>query len=141
MSQPVAMAIPFALDSTGAVAQNVSSASQLDDRVTALASTIPGSRVMATAFGVNTQTLLFSPGDSMSLTEIRNEVALKLIVYEPTAQLISVTPLTNTSVTGVAGIVCTAARKDSAATASVTTTRVKIGIGGTVTDYASTTTG
>lgn len=141
MGQPVAMAVPFALDSTGAVAQNVSADSQLNDRITALASTIPGTRPMATRFGVSTQPLLFAPGDSMALNEIHNDITVQLSIYEPGAQLNSITPITNTSSTGIAGIVCTASRKDSAATASVTTTRVKIGVGGTVTDYASTTTG
>lgn len=139
MSQPVAIALPFALDATGAVAQNLSPDGQLSDRVTALASTLPGTRVMACGFGTDTQTLMFAPGDSMNQSVVANSLREKMATYEPGVTLVSVTQVLNAANTGISGLLCRAARQDVAGTSAVTTTLVTIGPGGTVTDYASTT--
>lgn len=139
MPQPVAAALPFAIDSTGAVAQQPSAISQLRDRVTALASTQPGQRPMATAFGVDTANLLFAFRDPMANTQISNDLKAAMTVYEPGAVLKSVTPVLNPAGTGIAGVVTDVARKDMALTRPTAYATVRIGIGGDVTDFASTT--
>lgn len=139
MAQPVAVALPFAVDATGALAVQPSATAQLRDRVTALASTPPGQRVAAVNFGVNTAQLLFNFRDPMATTQIGHEVAAAMTVYEPSAVLRSITPVMDATGTGIAGVIADAARKDTVLSRPSAHTTVRISIGGTVTDYASTT--
>ena len=139
MSQPVAVALPFAIDPSGAVGVQPSATAQLRDRITALASTQPGQRPMASSFGVNTASLLFNFRDPMATAEIGNSVKEAMTVYEPSAVLKSVTPVLNAAGTGVAGVIADAARKDAALARASAHTTVRIAVGGAVTDFASTT--
>lgn len=141
MAQPIAAAIPFALDQNGRVAIEQAPLSQLRARVTALASTQPGTRVMAVGFGVDTARLLFGFRDPMSQDEIRNDLARAMTFYEPGATLTSVTPIADATGTGVAGVLAEAIRKDQASAVRVGSgfTTVSVGADGSVTDFASTT--
>lgn len=141
MAQPIAMAIPFAIDSSGAVAVQPSAVAQLRDRVTALASTQPGQRVNASDFGVNTASLLFGFHDPMAVTQIGNDLRAAMVVYEPSAVLVSVTPVLSPNGSGIAGVVADAKRREDTGLRTPAHTTVRIGVGGTVTDYASTTQG
>jgi len=139
MAQPVAVSLPFAIDQSGAVGVQPSATAQLRDRVTALASTQPGQRVAAVGFGVATAHLLFTFRDPMAVTEIGHDVQQAMTVYEPTAVLKSITPVMDATGTGIAGVIADAARKDDALARPSAHTTVRVGVGGTVTDYASTT--
>lgn len=138
--QPVAMGIPFAFTASGGVDVRQSATTQLTERVTALASTQPGERVGAAAFGVDTARLLFGPHDSMSMAEIRHSVQRAISLYEPSAVLVSVQPVLDPSGSGVAGVMVNAARKDlsSSGARGAAYTNVRIAADGTVHDYAST---
>lgn len=141
MAQPIAPAIPFALDRNGQVAVDQSAISQLRSRVTALACTQPGQRVMSVGFGVDTARMLFRITDPMSSTELRNDLARAMTFWEPSATLVSVKPVADASGTGLAGVVAEAIRKDQASAVRTGSgfTTVAIGADGSVTDFASTT--
>lgn len=140
MPQPVAAALPFAIDATGAVSIQPSATAQLRDRVTALASTQPGQRVARVNFGVDTASLLFDYRHPMGSTQLGNELAAAMRVYEPGATLTSVTPVLDPTGTGIAGVVADAVRKDvSQNVGSGGYVSVRVSVGGGVTDYASTT--
>jgi phage baseplate assembly protein W len=139
MPQPVAAALPFAIDATGSVRIQPSATSQLRDRVTALASTQPGARVAAAGFGVDTARILFDWNDPMSGTQLAHELTQAMRVYEPGAVLRSVTPVMNPANTGVAAVLADATRADVAQGRAGGYATVFIDSGGDVTDYASTT--
>jgi phage baseplate assembly protein W len=140
VSQPIAAAIPFSI-SQGGVAVEQSPVSQMRSRVTALASTQPGTRVMAGGFGVNTAHQLFAFTDPLGVQELAEDLRGKMRIYEPGAQLISVQPIADASGSGIASVVVNAVRKDttSAVGAAFGRSSVTIGADGSVTDYASTT--
>lgn len=140
MAQPIAPQIPFAL-TQGQVAVDQSALSQMRARVTALASTQPGQRVMSTGFGVNTATRLFAFTDPLAPQEIATDLRAAMRFYEPGAQLTAVRPIADASGSGVAAVVAEAVRKDTASVTSAAAghTTVRIGADGSVTDYASTT--
>lgn len=141
MPQPIAPSIPFAIDRTGRVAVNQSPIGQLRDRVTALASTQPGQRVMNVNFGVNTARMLFGFDDPMAPQEISADLTRAMVLYEPGATLTAVRLVSDASGTGVAGVVAEAVRKDQANSVLSGSgfTTVTVGADGSVTDLASTT--
>lgn len=140
MPQPIAAALPFAIDATGSVTIQPSATAQLRDRVTALASTQPGQRVAQVNFGVDTASLLFDYRDPMGSTQLGNELAAAMRIYEPGATLTSVTPVLSPAGTGIAAVLADATRKDvSQSPGAGGYVNVRIAVGGTVTDYASTT--
>jgi len=126
-----AMAIPFAIDESGAVATTQSGVQQLSDRVTALASTQPGERVMQVQFGVDTASLLFSLGNPAATQQLALALGDAMKVYEPGAVLTGIVPVSNAASTGVARIVATAVAASSQGTTS-TTSGVVVRADGTV---------
>jgi len=140
MPQPIAAALPFAIDATGSVSVQPSASAQLRDRVTALASTQPGQRVARVNFGVDTASLLFSYRDPMGPTQLGHELADAMRIYEPGATLTSVTPIMSPAGTGIAAVLADAVRRDvSQHPGSGGYVSVRVAVGGGVTDYASTT--
>jgi phage baseplate assembly protein W len=121
---PVSISIPFALDSSGLVATEQSSVVALSQRVTALASTQPGERVMAADFGVDTASLLFNASADSILQVMGLALTAKMKHYEPGAELTSVQPLLDASGTGLVAVVATAqpvaSSGSSSASAAVT---------------------
>lgn len=103
-----AMAIPFAIDSSGTVAVEQVPVKQLADRVTALASTQPGERVMAARFGVDTANLLYAIDDPLAAKQLAIGLMASMKIFEPGAVLTGVVPVSNTAGTGVAAIRATA---------------------------------
>lgn len=142
MSQPIAPQIPFAI-AQGRVAVDQSPVSQMRSRVTALASTQPGQRVMATGFGVNTAARLFNDhNDPLFAQEIANDLRNAMRFYEPGAHLVSVQPVASPAGTGIAAVVANAERKDTSSMSAAArgTSTVRIEADGSVVDYASSTT-
>lgn len=120
----VAIALPFGIDDSGAVAVEQVPIRQLSDRVTALAATQPGQRVMATRFGVDSANLLFSLGDELASQQISLSLASAMKIYEPGAVLKSVSLVADSAGTGIASIqaVAAPATVQVGAPASVTVT-------------------
>lgn len=141
MPQPIAPQIPFAF-AQGRVAVDQSALSQMRSRVTALASTQPGQRVMAVGYGVNTAARLFGFHDGpLAAQEIATDLRAAMRFWEPGAALLSVRPIADAAGTGVAAVIADAVRKDTASSATAATghSTVRIDADGSVTDYASTT--
>lgn len=120
----VAMAIPFAIDNSGGVAVEQVPVKQLADRVTALASTQPGERVMATRFGVDTANLLYALDDPMVAQQLALGLTIAMKIYEPGAVLTSIAPITNASGNGIASIRASAVPATAQVAAPATTTVV-----------------
>lgn len=118
----VAMAIPFAIDDSGAVATEQIPVKQLADRVTALASTQPGERVMATRFGVDTANLLYAINDPMVAQQLALGLTIAMKIYEPGAILTGITPVTSASGNGIASIQASAVPATAQVSAPATTT-------------------
>ena len=128
----VSMAIPFALDSSGLVATEQSQVAALDQRVTALASTQPGERVMAAAFGVDTASLLFNVDANSAISMLGLALSAKMRVYEPDAELTGVSPQLDASGTGVVSIVATARPTASSSASAGSSSTVLVRADGTV---------
>lgn len=126
----VAMSIPFALDDSGAVAIEQVPVTQLSERVSALASTQPGQRVMAARFGVDSAHLLFGVSE-LSLQALRVQLIDAMKLYEPGAMLTSIAPVASASGTGIAAIRASAVPA-SGQVGVPSTTRVVIRADGTV---------
>lgn len=118
MSGSVAIAIPFSLNDSGVIASAQSEVEQLSQRVTALASTQLGERVMAASFGVDTASLLFALGDPMATERLTLALGSAMQIYEPGAVLTSVRPVANSSNTGIARIVAQAVPASTQGTSS-----------------------
>lgn len=131
----LSIAIPFSLDESGTVAVASSDIEALSQRVTALASTQPGERVMAIPFGVDTASLLFNVDANSVLQMLTTGLMAKMKVYEPSAELTSVQPFMNTSGTGIAAIAATA-RPVASSSARSNSARVIIRADGTVVTLA-----
>lgn len=104
----VSMAIPFAVDDSGLVATEQAQVAALSQRVTALASTQPGERVMAVDFGVDTAALLFNATGDQAFQVLGIGLTAKMRRFEPGAELTGIRPLLNASGSGVAAVVATA---------------------------------
>lgn len=127
----VSMSIPFAIDSSGLVATEQSPLEALAQRVSALASTQPGERVMANRFGVNTAALLFTMSDPLVTSNLMITIAAAMKTYEPGATLKSITPILDSSGTGVASILADAVPTAPQSAAAVAT-KVTVRADGTV---------
>lgn len=84
---PVQMSIPFRLAENGTVSVATDQDVQIDERVGALVSTEPGSRVMMPAFGVPLQKFVFEYDDEVTGQDISAHIADALAVYEPGVSL------------------------------------------------------
>lgn len=118
----VTMAIPFTLDQSGVVATEQVPVRQLADRVTALASTQPGERVMAARFGVDTANLLYALNDPMVAQQLALSLTVAMKLYEPGAVLTGIYPITNASGNGIASIQATAVPATAQVSAPALTT-------------------
>lgn len=89
-------AIPFQLDSTGAVQQVTDDSRALQDRVMALVSTVPGERLMRADFGIPTPNELFDPniGD-LVFAELKLLAAQAIALWEPGAVIVDIQPVIN----------------------------------------------
>jgi phage baseplate assembly protein W len=131
------MAIPFAVDQAGNVAQQQAPITQLQDRVTALVGTLPGQRVMSVGFGVALAHLLFTPGNEIRVQATYQQIADALRVYEPSARLVNVTPISDASGTGVSAVLATATPAAMSGPNSSAVQSVFIAADGSVVDFAS----
>lgn len=104
----VAISIPFALSASGTIATEQSAVAQLGQRVTALASTQPGTRVMANGYGVDTANLLYAFDDPMVAQQLALGLRSAMKIYEPGATLTGLIPLSNSAGTGITAIQATA---------------------------------
>lgn len=99
----ITCAIPFQLDSTGAVQQVSNEDRALQDRVMALVSTVPGERLMRADYGVPTSAELFDPMiRDLVFTELKQLAAQAIRKWEPAAAVIDIKPLINQDQTTVA---------------------------------------
>lgn len=120
----IAMSIPFAIDDSGAVTVEQVPVKQLADRVTALASTQPGERVMAIRFGVDTANLLYAASDPLVAQQLTLGLTSAMKIFEPGAVLTGVTPIANATGEGIASIQATAIPATAQVAAPATTTVV-----------------
>jgi hypothetical protein len=97
------IAIPFALANDGTIAVETFLDRQVRQRIEALAGTEPGERVMLPGYGVPTTSLLFEPDNPQLLSIMEDSVRNSLALYEPGANLVSVTPVTTVE-QGVVGV-------------------------------------
>jgi phage baseplate assembly protein W len=89
-------AIPFQLDSTGAIQQVTDNNRALQDRVMALVSTVPGERLMRADYGVPTPNELFDPniGD-LVFAELKLMASQAIRQWEPGAVIVDIQPVIN----------------------------------------------
>lgn len=120
----VTVAIPFSINQSGLVETEQVPVKQLADRVTALASTQPGERVMAIRFGVDTANLLYALGDPMVSNQLALGLTVAMKVYEPGAVLTGIAPIANASGDGIASIQATAVPVTAQVSAPALTTVV-----------------
>jgi phage baseplate assembly protein W len=96
--------LPFQLDSQGRVATTIDPNEIAEDRVNSLIGTYPGERVMLGNYGVNLPMYLFTPDAVTSTDLIANDIVSQMGLWEPSINLIDVTPSTSESAEGVAEI-------------------------------------
>lgn len=96
--------IPFGLDSQGRVATTTDPNEIANGRVNSLIGTYPGERVMQPQYGVNLPGYLFTPDVIESTDLISNEVNAQVAQWEPSVNLLSVTPITTQSDQGIAQV-------------------------------------
>lgn len=88
----VQMAIPFAVDATGAIAVVTDPVQSLGDRVRALAATYPGERVMRSTLGVAVANVLFDWDSAAATDHLTTMVQQAVAQWEPSARVLSVSP-------------------------------------------------
>ena len=97
------VAIPFHVDSTGAIQTVVDDDRALQDRVMALVSTVPGERLMRADYGVRTTDALFDPiVREIVLGELKLEIAQAIRKWEPAAVITDIRPIATDDPTSVA---------------------------------------
>jgi hypothetical protein len=113
---PTEIALPFALDASGAVSVETDPDKQIAQHVHGLVGTQPGERVMLRDYGVDTATLLFEPDPQFVRVQVQSEVQQALSRWEPGALLVGVNLLTDMTGDGMAAVEVDFVRSEGATT-------------------------
>ncbi|WP_197085225.1 GPW/gp25 family protein [Saccharothrix sp. ST-888] len=124
------MTIPFAIDSTGGVAQTDDLWRQLLDRIQALVGTQLGERVARADYGVDSAGLLFT-SDQLASARMQLAVRDAVAAWEPSARVTSIRANVNDQL-GLVGIQVEIAPNDTPGLESANSRIVQIGADGTV---------
>ncbi len=122
--------MPFGLTPYGAVATTSDPNVQAGQHIESICATMPGERVMRPTYGIPLKGYVFSPGADMVANEISREVQAQIAAWEPSVNVISVTPTANDSF-GVADVAVDFSLNPAATSSSNIAT---VSLGGTVTE-------
>ena len=95
--------VPFSLTPYGSVAITSDPNVQAGQHIESICATMPGERVMRPTYGIPLKSYVFSPGADFVANEITRDVKSQLATWEPSINVIRVTPTANDSF-GVADV-------------------------------------
>jgi phage baseplate assembly protein W len=99
------IAQPFTLDNNGAVSSVSDPATQVNQHVNSLISTIEGERVMLPTYGLNLAGLVFNNDNAALLGTMQQDVTRQFAKWEPSIQVTSIKPSSSTDMQqGIAAI-------------------------------------
>lgn len=95
---------PFDLTSQGTVATTSDPNAIAETRIQSLINTYPGERVMQPGYGVDLQSYLFTPDIIENTDMIANDIRQSVATWEPTLNVVSITPVATMADVGIADI-------------------------------------
>jgi phage baseplate assembly protein W len=119
--------VPFQLTTQGTTATTADPNLIAMQRVRSIISTPPGARVMLPDYGVNLPGYLFSSDLSTSTAQIEKDITTALATYEPTIDVLEVTPVINNNLIGIEDINVEFSVSDNEAYTPVQTATVLVG--------------
>lgn len=132
----VEIQLPFQLGPNGTIATVTDLPTIADQHVQALISTVLGERIMVPSYGLNLAGLIFGNNDPVLLNVIQNDVIDAFQQWEPSIQLLSVSPSQATDAqSGIAAVDVDYAITNANAVSTVTTPiyqQATISAGGTI---------
>jgi phage baseplate assembly protein W len=121
--------VPFALTPQGQIATTSDPNVIALQRVESLVGTPNGERVMIPTYGVDLPEFLFAPDIQAEVNNIANEISAGLQTWEPTINVIDVTPVVTDASVGVDNVIVDFSTANPAITPTQTATVL---VGGTV---------